>query len=269
MRNNFKKIYFKKLHTPKKNYNTVINLSTHNNTSYFHWLIQPSLQTISLIKNFNKIKLNSYFYINSIYKNNLPSFVKETLKVLKIKKEQLIYENCTSKNFYCLYQNNQYNLVNKDHVFFLRKIFLKKKIISKNTNPYIYISRKFSNRGLRNDDEIYNFLKIKYNFKRVFLEKLSLNNQIKTFHNAKIIIATHGAGSANIVFCKKNISIFEIFPDNNFSNMSIYNISKILNINYGYILGSKLFYDNNFLVNIQKIKDFLEMQKVKDLLLCK
>ena len=54
----------------------------------------------------------------------------------------------------------------------------------------------------------------KYNdkFKNIILEDLSFSDQITYFNNAKFIIAQHGAGLFNLVFCKENTSILEIEP---------------------------------------------------------
>ena len=49
----------------------------------------------------------------------------------------------------------------------------------------------------------------KKGFKFVNLESYSFINQIKLFNSAKIIAGVHGAGFANIIFCKKNTSIIE------------------------------------------------------------
>ena len=39
-----------------------------------------------------------------------------------------------------------------------------------------------------------------------------MKNQITLFNNAKIIIAQHGAGLFNLIYCKPNTKIIEIFP---------------------------------------------------------
>ena len=44
------------------------------------------------------------------------------------------------------------------------------------------------------------------------LGQLSFKEQIYLFNNAKIIIGAHGAGFANLAFCKKNTKILEIKP---------------------------------------------------------
>ena len=42
------------------------------------------------------------------------------------------------------------------------------------------------------------------NFKSIYLENISFEEQIKYFNNAKLIICAHGAGMSNMFFCKEN-----------------------------------------------------------------
>ena len=61
-------------------------------------------------------------------------------------------------------------------------------------------------------------------------------SKILVFFLQKTIIAPHGAGLANIVFCKKNTKIFEILVKNH-SQINLYkNISKKIRLNYKKII---------------------------------
>lgn len=48
------------------------------------------------------------------------------------------------------------------------------------------------------------------NYKCIMLEHMSMEEQIKHFYNANIIIAAHGAGLSNMLFCNKNTTIIEV-----------------------------------------------------------
>ena len=66
----------------------------------------------------------------------------------------------------------------------------------------IYLSRaKQKSRKIINEIEFYGSLR-DHGFRRIFLEDYSFENQIQLFNNAEYIIAPHGAGLTNIVFCK-------------------------------------------------------------------
>jgi capsular polysaccharide biosynthesis protein len=49
-----------------------------------------------------------------------------------------------------------------------------------------------------------------YGFTKVFCEDLSISEQIEIFWNASCVLAPHGAGLANIMFCQKGASIGEV-----------------------------------------------------------
>ena len=75
----------------------------------------------------------------------------------------------------------------------------------------IFISRKNAAcRRILNEDEIFEHLKAP-GFERYFLEELDVEDQIKLFMNADVIISPHGAGLTNTVFCKQGTKIVEIF----------------------------------------------------------
>jgi hypothetical protein len=82
-------------------------------------------------------------------------------------------------------------------------------------NRRIYISRqKCRNRTLVNEAEINPILE-KYEFETVFLEDLTLQQQIETFSTAKIVVATHGAGLSNLVFACPGTILFELVVEGN------------------------------------------------------
>ena len=60
-----------------------------------------------------------------------------------------------------------------------------------------------------NGNEVKNFL-INEGFESIILGNLHFRDQIKIFNNAEIIIGLHGAGFANICFCKPGTRIIEI-----------------------------------------------------------
>ena len=76
----------------------------------------------------------------------------------------------------------------------------------------IYISRKLAvKRHLTNEEEFLPLLK-KYNFRKVFLEEMSILEQVELFRNASHVIAAHGAGLTNVLFAPADVKILEIRP---------------------------------------------------------
>ncbi len=83
---------------------------------------------------------------------------------------------------------------------------------SSKTVKRIYISRKLAvKRHLSNEDEFLPLLR-KYKFTKIYLEKLSIAEQVHLFRSASHVIAPHGAGLTNILFAPSNVKILEIRP---------------------------------------------------------
>ena len=121
----------------------------------------------------------------------------------------------------------------------LRNRFLKKTKLTKLIKGFdkIYIDRSDSSvnkffRKIINEKEIIDFL-ISKNFKIVKLSEFSFLDQVCIFNNAKHIIGLHGAGFANVIFCKKNTNIVEIKPKN--AGNIIKNLSKDSDLRYANI----------------------------------
>ncbi|MBS1254883.1 MAG: hypothetical protein MAG581_00679 [Deltaproteobacteria bacterium] len=80
------------------------------------------------------------------------------------------------------------------------------------SNNRIYVSRKLAvKRHLSNEEEFFPLLK-KHNFRKVYLEQLSIREQVELFRCASHVIAAHGAGLTNILFTPENVKILEIRP---------------------------------------------------------
>lgn len=70
----------------------------------------------------------------------------------------------------------------------------------------IFLTRANSASRLYNEEEIYDVIK-EWGFVKVAPEKLSLEEQINLFYNAKYIIGGSGAAFSNIIFCQSNCNI--------------------------------------------------------------
>lgn len=75
----------------------------------------------------------------------------------------------------------------------------------------VFISRQDAGRRrVINEDEVFALFE-QQGFQRYTLADMSVVEQILLFHNAQTIVAFHGAGLANILFCKPNTKLIEIF----------------------------------------------------------
>lgn len=108
--------------------------------------------------------------------------------------------------------------------------------LEKNIDPTQFSKRFFISRGdninarkILNEDDVFKIFEAK-GFKRYELTNLSIEEQIILFHNAEMIAGEHGAGLTNVLFCKPNTRIIEIF--HTFVPMDFWYASSFGNLNY-------------------------------------
>ena len=201
-------------------------------------------------------------------------FQRETLKILNLKRGKLLsskdYRHIISKNLYLtdhpyVKQNNPTRSIHNIPFWiskWLKKKFLKKSFKNKNFPKKIYIQRKYNKkisiRELVNEKIIMKYLVLR-GFKVIKPHSISFIKQIKFFYNAKFIIGHHGAGFANIVFCKPNTKIYEM--KSKYTGYLYQNLSKTNNLNYIPIIGrlvgnSGKNQEDKISIPIKKIKEF-------------
>lgn len=78
----------------------------------------------------------------------------------------------------------------------------------------IYVSRKYAPvRAVTNEEDVAGLLE-DCGFETVYLESVSVPEQIKLFAGADVIVAPHGAGLANLMFCRPGTKVLELFAPN-------------------------------------------------------
>jgi capsular polysaccharide biosynthesis protein len=100
----------------------------------------------------------------------------------------------------------------------------------------IYIQRNEYERRVLNNNEIINYLKKQHsNIEWIIFESLSMLETIKLFNKASYIIAPHGAGLTNMLFCKEHTTIIEFMPFSD-PNECYNHLSQMLNHKYNCIV---------------------------------
>jgi glycosyltransferase involved in cell wall biosynthesis len=79
-------------------------------------------------------------------------------------------------------------------------------------NRRLLIARKGPIRSIRNIDQVQAFLSTRYDFETIYLEGMSMVDQILLFQSAEFIISPHGAGLANLLFCEPGTKVIELMP---------------------------------------------------------
>ncbi|WP_293346763.1 tetratricopeptide repeat protein [Microcoleus sp. CAWBG51] len=132
----------------------------------------------------------------------------------------------------------------------------------------IYISRnKCSYRRVINEEQVIDFLS-GFGFVPVLLESMTLNEQIALFAGAKVIVAPHGSGLTNIIFCSPGTKVIELTSPN-YIRHYYWAIGQQLNLEHYYVTGEnfecypirQLMYQNplteDILVNLKDLKIML------------
>ena len=237
------------------------------NYNYWHWLFDV-LPRIFLYEKFYSLKKLEKILVPGLQEK----FQIQTLTSLGINKEKIINAN----NFRHvkaqeLFATTHPTISNIDKipswvVNFLRERYIKKKKKIKKKFNKIYIDRSDSKSNVKNfrkiinEKEIINFL-ITKGFKVIKLSKFSFLEQVYIFNNAKYIVGLHGAGFANLVFCKKNTNILEIKPKkagNVIKNLSVDNKLKYFSIDLNPLdkpIGRQF---GSIYLPLKKLKFFLE-----------
>jgi capsular polysaccharide biosynthesis protein len=229
---------FRKLKLPKlsKINEALAILTAVGGTGYFHWMFDV-LPRIHLLRCSGIYDEVSKFLVNEI----IFSYQEETLNILGIPKEKLI---TTDAQFHAKAQKlivpalpGITGSMPKWACDFLRQEFLLNKTTDSQDRPErIYISRANANsRRIGNENELIEFL-IGLDFKIYTLENLSIIEQASIFNSAKFIVAPHGAGLTNLVFCNPESKVIELFSPT-YVNPCYRALSNMIGVEYWYLLG--------------------------------
>ena len=102
------------------------------------------------------------------------------------------------------------------------------------TSPFgerIYISRENARRRrVANEAELWPQLSAR-GFVKLKLEELTWREQINAFRHARIVVAPHGAGLANLVFCQAGATVAELF-NRSYVNPCFWQVAALRNLDY-------------------------------------
>lgn len=103
--------------------------------------------------------------------------------------------------------------------------------VSENPMRRVFISRTgATRRRLLNEDELWPDLE-KAGFERVRMETLDFEEQVRLMRETAVLVAPHGAGLTNMMFCPEGTHVVE-FADLSFPNPNFYAVASALRLNY-------------------------------------
>jgi capsular polysaccharide biosynthesis protein len=104
----------------------------------------------------------------------------------------------------------------------------------------LYLSRSDSSmRRIVNEADLVARLEA-LGFKAISASSMSMPEQIAAFRRARVVVGAHGAGLTNILFCRPETKIMEIFPEGGVHGSAFHRISSHLEFPYYYIVGESI-----------------------------
>lgn len=209
--------------------------------AYFHWMFDVVtrfhlLQQSGLIDSIDKFVVNA---CDSAYE-------KETLNTLGIPQDKILESrhqpHLTADKLIVPSICDGAAGTSKWKCEYLKRMFLNEQpSLKKDYSERIYISReKASYRRIVNDEEVIGCLE-KFGFRTVKLETMSVAEQAACLAAAKVVVAPHGAGLTNLVFCSPGTKVIEIFSPI-YVPICFWTISNLCDLEHYYLI-AELFDD--------------------------
>jgi capsular polysaccharide biosynthesis protein len=231
-------IFDKKMFTaPKKYSGTVFSLLSGGGATdyYYHWVID-SIPRLYLLKQSGLHDQVNYFlvpnYAYAFQKQYLKHFgicesrIIDATQVRHIQADRLIVTS------YIRVMAHLPPWVPK----FLHHAFVDPSPSERRKLIYIARGDAARNRKVLNEAELIQMLQ-RMGFEIYFLSTLDVKRQAELFSTAEIIVASHGGGLTNLVFCQTGTKVLEFFPDN-YVNHLFYDICVKNGLVYDYLVCS-------------------------------
>jgi capsular polysaccharide biosynthesis protein len=248
---------------------TVALLSVRGGQVYYHWMFNllPKIHLINCSIGLDNI---DKFVINKV----CTKFQEETLRVLGIPKNKLI--EIDDESFHVKAEQvvvTSFTQISTWSCEFLRSKFLRH-TLPKVAEEYIYISRGDARkRRVANEGDVINYLK-KFGFRVITLESVSVLEQAQLFSSAKAIVAPHGAGLTNTVFCQPGTKLIEFFSPN-YVHPLYWDLSNHVGLEYYYFIGEQQHLPSHYnpnaddiLINLNSLAETLKIAGINKQLTC-
>jgi hypothetical protein len=208
--------------------------------NYYHFLLLLAPAILRVFHFCVKNKIEIIFLVPKL----APKFLREFLETIPIKTQTISKKVAELENaiLTTIYSGDSPHPLDvqslNEHA---RQILLNKSASISNlskqkleSSKLIYVSRKNQSRYSKIDHEIEKMLS-EAGFFILRPEEFTFQQQIYFFNNSKLIIGNHGAGLANLVFCKKGTQVIELAVIEIQINDWMKSLSQILELDYNYL----------------------------------
>lgn len=202
-------------------------------TNYYHWLLDLLPRLALIERGGESLDSIDYFVVN----DRASRFQRETLDHLGIPKDKIIESHwhphiqateLIVPSFPC----------DTGHFARWQVDWLQQKFGTRNpAKPFrrLYLNRrKVSYRKVENESDIETFLE-QHGFESIDPGNYSIQEQVRLFSEAEILIAPHGAALANIVFCQPGTKVVELLHPRAV-NLMFWTLSETIGLSYHYFL---------------------------------
>jgi len=249
---------------------SVAVLSGLSGNVYFHWMVDV-LPRIELLRRSGRdLAEIDWFLVNS-YQHQ---FQRESLRILGIPEEKVLESDrlphIQATELIVPSFAGYLGWPSGWAIDFLRREFLKGIIPSYHYPKRIYISRsKARYRRVLNEADVVEVLD-GFGFVSILPESMSLQEQIAYFYHAEVIVAAHGSGLTNTIFCQAETKVIELMSPHYISHY-YWGISQYLQLEHYFLTGEafecypirQLMYQNSLtediLVNLSSLKRMVEV----------
>ncbi len=249
---------------------SVAVLSGLSGNVYFHWMVDV-LPRIELLRRSGRdLAQIDWFLVNSCQHE----FQRESLRILGIPEEKVLESDriphLQATELIVPSFAGYLGWPPGWAIDFLRREFLKEIVPGSNYPKRIYISRsKARYRRVLNEEDVVEAL-AQSGFVSIMPESMSLTEQVAHFYHAEVIVAVHGSGLTNTIFCKSGTQVIELVSPHYIGHY-YWGISQYLKLEHYFLAGEafecypirQLMYQNSLtediLVNLSSLKRMLEV----------
>lgn len=207
-------------------------------TGYYHFLLEVLPSLLLTIERCPGVSLLLYCTSGEAGY----SFPKQYLEILRKRGKALrtVKVDCPMvrcRSLALVQQEEKSGFVHPSDVRLLRETFLPPPGERAARGVRLFVSRRRAKRAFDNQADVESFLRAQ-GFECVELEKLTVDDQIMLFNRAEVVVGSHGAGLANLVWCGRCRLLVELFSPR-FLNDCYYRLACTLKIDYRFMVADE------------------------------
>ena len=212
-------------------------IMTQHRANYYHWLVDalPRTYLLAQMLEHDPIGLLVPESLAPFQRTSLLSCLPENIQLRFVSDEWVRAEHLVLPSFIA---EPRTGFVPPECLTYLRTCLFRQLCLTDEMprTRRLYISRAGTkHRRVINEEEVVSRL-LKDGFEVVRPEELSLENQVRLFHSAEIVVGARGAALANILFSTR-LKVLELTPASEFVGTVYFSLSHALGHEYYYCFG--------------------------------